>query len=321
MVKKRNNIGDLLSGLKDPNNQSDRKSSDDESNYQKKTINPAINLATNELVRRASSTKEPVLHLSHDQVRIFKYHDRDKSSLDTAKVNQIRKSIEAEGQHFPGVVRKTTDTTSDGRMIYELVAGRLRFESSRGVGVFNAFLKELTDSESAKVMLSENEDRQDITPFERWLSIRPLIKDNILTSKEIASLINWDEGNLSRSLKAEKVYDECNLKNYLLDVSKVRLNSLLELAKLYETSKDKVVESIRYISETYPNRKDTLFLKAVIKTVSDSKTVDKDTLYLDGSKVKIIKDGDSVTLSFSGLPKESHFSAIIVKLKELNAIN
>jgi ParB family chromosome partitioning protein len=152
--------------------------------------NPAVGLATNSTIKRATSIKEPVLQLSHDQIRLFKYHDRHVSAIDTAKVGQIRKSIEGEGQHFPGIVRKTSDATPDGRMIYELVVGRLRYEASRGIGVFKAFLKDLNDVEATKVMFSENVDRQDITPFERWLSVLPLIEDKVLRVKEIAELIS-----------------------------------------------------------------------------------------------------------------------------------
>lgn len=321
MVKKRNNIGGLLDNLKSDNDTSDIVDTNPILSLSRKPSNPAIGLATNDTVRRAPSVKEPVLNLTHDQVKIFKYHDRHTSTLDTVKVMQIRRSIESEGQHFPGIVRKTNDVTLDGRMVYELVAGRLRYEASRGIGVFKAFLKDLDDGEAAKVMFAENEDRQDITPFERWLSIRPLLRDKVLESKEIAELIGWDPGNLSRSLKATRVYDECKLEHYLKDVSKVKLNVLLELAKLYDSDKLKVQEAISFISDNYSGRRDNLFLKSVIKMVREERASDSETLYLEGSKVKIKKVGDALTLSFVGLPNEAQFSTIIAKLRELKALN
>ena len=69
--------------------------------------NPAIDLAMGANQKRARSIKEPILQLEHDQVVLFKYHDRHESAIDTDKFQQIKRSITTEGQHFPGIVRKT----------------------------------------------------------------------------------------------------------------------------------------------------------------------------------------------------------------------
>lgn len=322
MSKKKNNVGDLLASL---TSSKETMELDEQKEQVSKTpkesiVNPAIGLATGATVKRAPSVKEPVLQLKHDQVKLFKYHDRHKSSLETQKMFQIRRSIEEEGQHYPGVVRKTSEVTEDGRAIYELIVGRLRFEASRSVGVFLAFLKDLNDTEATKIMFSENEDRQDITPFERWLSIIPIVNDNIMGTSEIARLIGWDKGNLSRSLKAIQFYNECNLEQFLVDVAKVRLSVLIELATLYSEKPDEVEKAISFVEERYPSRKDNLFLKGVIKRVKDVEDVVVDTLFLSGSKVKIKKKGDNLSLTFSGVPHESDFKTIIEKLKEIKSI-
>lgn len=322
-MPRKNNIGDLLDGLnkKSTNTNPVSDSADGQVDLSKKGIsNPAIELATGAAVKRASSVREPVLHLQHDQVIFFKYHDRHKSSLDTAKVAQIRNSIERDGQQFPGVVRKTSLTTSDGRMIYELIVGRVRFEASKAIFVFKAFLRELDDVQAAKLMFSENEDRLDISPFERWLSILPIIKDEVMGVRELAAIIGWDPGNLSRSLKARFVYEDCNLEQHLLDVSKIKLASLLEVANLYKEDPEKVKDAIKFIEEKYSLRKDNLFLKSIISQFSGVSPSETETIYLSGSKVIIKKVGDSVTLKFNGLPKESDFQVIIEKLRSLDSI-
>lgn len=322
MPRKKNNIDSLLSSLKDTKSDvKDNSSSETELKVTTKAgSNPAIEMGAGVNVKRAASVRQAVLQLKHDQVKLFKYHDRSNSSLDSIKVTQIRRSIEAEGQHFPGIVRKTSETTADGRMVYELVVGRLRYEASRGVGVFKAFLKELTDSEAAKIMFSENEDRLDITPFERWLSILPIIKDKIMGVREIAELTGFDAGNLSKALKAQKVYEECNLHMFLENVSKVKLGTLIEVQNLYDEKPKEVIEAIKTVEFNYAGRKDNLFLKSIIKIVKDIKTNDRETIFLSGSKVNIKKVGENVTLSFKGLPQENEFSKIIEKLKELNAL-
>jgi ParB family chromosome partitioning protein len=320
MTKRGSNIKNLLDGLKD-NPAKPEISKESDSKVARKPSNPTVALATNTSVRRASSIKEPVLSLSHDQVRFFKYHDRHESTLDTVKVSQIRVSIEAKGQHTPGIVRKTEDTTPDGRLIYELVVGRIRFEASKGVGVFKAFLKDLDDADATRLMFSENEDRQNITPFERWLSVIPLVKDNVIEAQEIASLVSWDKGNLSRYLKAIKVYEECKLERYLVDVLKVKMNTLIELSALYESQPKEVRQAISYIEDNYSTLKNSLFVKAVMKRVVDTEPPITQTLFLAGSKVTIKKHGESVTLSFKGIPNESEFAQVIDTLKELKALN
>lgn len=322
MAKSKNNIGGLLQGLNKRPPADAAKNSESGAEAKKKegdAVNPAIGLATGSNIKRATSVKEPVLQLQHDQVVIFKYHDRHKSSLDTVKVAQLRKSIETEEQHTPGTVRKTNKTTPDGRMIYELIVGRLRFEASRGVGVFKAFLKELDDAQAVRLMLSENEDRLDITPFERWLSVLPLIEDKILALKDIAESIGWDTGNLSRSLKAKKVYEECELEHYLVDVSKVKLNPLVELSKVYEEKPDSVKESIKFVEEKYPGRKDTIFLRSILKHMKEIVVGDTEKIYLSGSRATLVKKGDNVSITFQGLPNESDFTTIIESMKKLKA--
>ncbi|WP_394222494.1 ParB/RepB/Spo0J family partition protein [Alteromonas gracilis] len=283
-----------------------------------KTINPAVNLAMGVHEKRPKTVKEPVLQLEHDQVIIFKYHDRHNSSLDTERVTQLRKSIEADGQHIPGVVRKTNETTKDGRIIYELIVGRLRFEASRTVGFFKAFIKTLTDAEAAKLMFSENEDRNDILPFERWLSILPLVDDKVLTGKEIAEMIGWDAGNFARTMKARDAYDALCLSDKLVDVTKVKLNQLVKIGSLYKEKPKTLTEAVEKIKANYPDRKNNLFLKSVISVVEGEEKPKTKTTILNGSKLKVKKLGEKVTLTFEGLPRESSMDEIVAALKEVD---
>lgn len=320
MAKRKNNIGGLLDSLSQ--NASTSKSTDTTGRDKSElTIsNPAVKLAMGVPEKRAKATREAVLELEHDQVIFFKYHDRHVSSLDTAKVSQIRKSIETDGQHFPGVVRKTDKFTKDGRLIYELIVGRVRYEASRRVGYFKAFHKDLNDAEAAKLMLSENEDRLDITPFERWLSVLPLVDDKVLSNSYIASSIGWDKGNFSRSMKARPVFEELSLSEVLVDVSKVKLNHLVELGIKYENEPNKVKSAVMHVKASYPSIQNNRFLKEVDKHITDAELIRTKTVFLDGSKLKIKRDGDNVSMNFTGLPNEANINEIISALKDLDAL-
>tara|TARA_Y100000780_G_scaffold178995_1_gene164312 strand:+ start:27550 stop:28509 length:960 start_codon:yes stop_codon:yes gene_type:complete len=319
-MAKRNNIDSLLGSLSDDS--SDGKSDQDSSKSAKSLANPAIALARSEREIRATTERVPVLKLDPDQVIFFKYHDRHISSIESHKVKQLEASIKEEGQVFPGIVRKTSDKTSDNKVIYELISGRLRFEATKNVEVpFKAFLKDLDDAQAIRLMLIENEDRFALAPFERWLSVIPILEDDVLPLAEIAQLIKWDKANLSRYSKAVPFYKSCNLSRFLVDVEKVKMNTLYSCFQEYEKNPKQVESAISFVSENYPKVKDNLFLKAVLKRVSEDKEVKSDTVFLSGSKVKIKRVGTNLNISFEGIPKESELSTVIDKLRELDSLN
>ncbi len=316
MSKKNSNIGGFLDAIRTTDEKDATQPKKD--SKVEKTKNPAVNLAIGYHEKRPKTVKEPVLQIEHDQVKIFKYHDRHQSSLVTERVSQLRKSIEADGQHIPGVVRKTDEVTKDGRIIYELIVGRLRFEASRTVGYFKAFIKTLNDAEAAKLMFSENEDRSDILPFERWLSILPLIDDKVLTGKEIAEMVGWDAGNLARTMKARDAYDALELSEKLVDVTKVKLNQLVQIGALYKDDPQSVASAVEQIKFNYPDRKNNLFLKSVISVVSGEEKPKTKSTILNGSKLKVKRVGDKVTMTFEGLPRESSIDDIVAALKDVD---
>lgn len=314
----KNNMQKLRNGIL---NKQDHVSPDDQLKSSSTSIvNPAIELATGSSVKRATSFKEPILHLSHDQVIIFKYHDRHKSSFTSQEYFQVKRSIDNEGQNFPGVVRKTNQTTPDGRLIYELIVGRLRYEASRDVGFFKAFLKDLDDVQAIKLMLIENEERINITPFERWLSILPIVEDNVLSLNQISEHIGWDKGNLSRSLKAKAVYQECGLDDYLLNTSKVKMHPLIELGSLYEENPSSVKEAISFVVDKYPHLNDSVFIKAILKQLKQAVIPIKKKVSLSASNVLIKKSGESFSINSDGTLNRDDFELLFEELKNLGVI-
>jgi ParB family chromosome partitioning protein len=217
-------------------------------------------------------------------------------------------------------VRKTNETTKDGRIVYELIVGRLRFEASRTVGFFKAFIKTLNDAEAAKLMFSENEDRNDILPFERWLSILPLVDDKVLTGKEIAEMIGWDAGNFARTMKARDAYDALGLAEKLVDVTKVKLNQLVRIGSLYKEDPQALSQAVEKIKSNYPDRKNNLFLKSVISVIEEEEKPVNKTTILNGSKLKVKRIGNKVTMTFEGLPRESSIDEIVAALKDVGGL-
>ena len=121
-------------------------------------------------------------------------------------------------------------------------------------------------------------------------------------------------------MKARTVYDELNFQNELLDVDKVKLSQLVTVGQLYQENMELVSEAVEFIRANHSDRKNNLFLKAIISHLSnDEKPVSK-TVYLEGSKLKVKRVGDKLSLSFDGLPSESKFSEVFEALKTMNAL-
>ena len=267
------------------------------------------------------SSQLMMVELDHDQVEIFKYHDRHISSIKSSKVEKMRQSIKDEGQIFPGIVRPTDKITEDGKKVYELIVGRLRFEGCRGITKFKAVIKDIPDSEAVKLMIKENEERTDITPYERWLSILPLIDDDVLSISEIARLNHMDRANLTKSLKAKVLFDKFNLFDCLDDVENVKLGKVLNLFELYSKNEKTVAEAITSLREDYPDVKNTAFLKAVEKKVLSKEERHVGKVSITGSKVSLKRVGDDVTLSFKGLPNEADLDIVIEEMRKHGCFN
>lgn len=267
------------------------------------------------------SSQLMLVELDHDQVEIFKYHDRHISSIQSNKVEKMRQSIKDEGQIFPGIVRPTDKVSDDGKKIYELIVGRLRFEGCRGITKFKAVIKDVSDSEAVKLMIKENEERNDITPYERWLSILPLIDDDVLSISEIARLNHMDRANLTKSLKAKVLFDNFDLHDCLDDVEAVKLGKVLSLYELYSKNEKAVAEAITTLREDYPDIKNTAFLKAVEKKVLSKEEKHVGKVFIAGSKVSLKRVGDDVTLSFNGLPNEADLDKVIDEMRKLGCFN
>ena len=267
------------------------------------------------------SSQLMMVELDHDQVEIFKYHDRHISSIQSNKVEKMRQSIKDEGQIFPGIVRPTEKVTDDGKKVYELIVGRLRFEGCRGIAKFKAVIKDVSDSEAVKLMIKENEERTDITAYERWLSILPLIDDDVLSISEIARLNHMDRANLTKSLKAKVLFDKFNLFDCLDDVEAVKLSKVLRLYELYTKHEESVTDAILHIRENYPETKNVAFLKAVDRRVSSREEKHVSKVITENSKVSVKRVGSNVSVSFEGLIKEEDLEKVVEEMRKLRCFS
>ncbi|MFC0118268.1 ParB/RepB/Spo0J family partition protein [Pseudoalteromonas xiamenensis] len=324
MVKRNNNASSLLDRLKA--NSVEPAKQAHETSAEKRVVNPVVGLAIGERKVPALSEQVAILQLTHDQVRFFKYHDRHSASLNTDDFQKLKESIKENGQHTPGFVRKTKDTTEDGRVVYELVSGRMRFEATRELNVFKAFLLKLDDTQAVELMLSENAERRNITPFERYMSIVPILKDGIMKQVDLAAKIEWDKGNLSKAAKSIDFYLDLNLERFVDDPHKVKLNTFLSLHQLYVSQPEITAVAIDDIADAKPNLKNGTFFQAVTKAVKKvlepklEKSQDRHVVTLSGCDATIENKNGQFSISFSGVPSFDDLTQLAQSLRDSDSL-
>ena len=67
-------------------------------------------------------------------------------------------------------------------------------------------------------------------------------------------------------------------------------------------------------------KKNNLFLKSVISVIEEEEKPVNKTTILNGSKLKVKRIGNKVTMTFEGLPRESSIDEIVAALKDVGGL-
>ncbi len=136
-----------------------------------------------------------VWELDPAQVEDDRYSDR----LDPGDVQDLRASIEQNGQTVPILVRRHPSDSSR----YLLVYGRRRLEAIRGsdrVTRVRALIANLDDTAALRAQVSENTGRRDLSYIERALFARELLDNGFGTQAQIAEVLNATRSAVSMAL-------------------------------------------------------------------------------------------------------------------------
>ncbi len=139
--------------------------------------------------------------------RPWKYHNRDNDWLTKENCSDLIKSIEANGQVEPGLVRKLDD---DPNYEYEIIYGVRRWYSSSQIKgkKFLARVTRADDRECMVLMHVENADSKDISDFERAYSFLEQLRSGVFVNqKDLASAMNVSQGLVTRMIQAAEIFD------------------------------------------------------------------------------------------------------------------
>lgn len=169
---------------------------------------PAAELYSgNSSVSKENIRRLPAVEVDPKLCRPWKFHNRDKDWLTKENCSDLIKSIEANGQIEPGLVRRLED---DPDYEYEIIYGVRRWYSVSQIKgkKFLARLSNASDRDCMVLMHIENADSQDISDFERAYSFLQHIRSNEFKSqKDLAEAMNVSTGLVSRMIQAAEIFD------------------------------------------------------------------------------------------------------------------
>lgn len=123
-----------------------------------------------------------------------------RESFDEGKIEELAESIDAKGLLQPVLARPNGDG-------YELVHGERRFRAVKKLGhdTIKAEVRELDDREALEISITENLQREDVSPIAEARSYQQLIDGFDLTQTEAAERLGVSQGNVANQLKLLKL--------------------------------------------------------------------------------------------------------------------
>ena len=149
----------------------------------------------------APTASERALEIDSDLLRPNKFQPR--TTMDDAKIEDLARSIRANGIIQPILVRKV-----DGA--YEIIAGERRWRASQRAGLLKVpvVVRDIPEDRLLAVALIENIQREDLNPIEEANAYRRLSDEYQLTQEQIADAVGKDRSSVANYLRLLRLPQE-----------------------------------------------------------------------------------------------------------------
>jgi ParB family chromosome partitioning protein len=126
-----------------------------------------------------------------------------RTSMDDARIEELARSIRANGIIQPIVVRKVDAG-------YEIVAGERRWRAAQRAGLLKVpvVVRDIAEDRLLAVALIENIQREDLNPIEEAHAYRRLADDYQLTQEQIAEAVGKDRSSIANYVRLLKLPQE-----------------------------------------------------------------------------------------------------------------
>ena len=133
--------------------------------------------------------------------KIIQNKDQPRQFFDKLSLNELAESIKKHGLLENLVVRTQNDAKTIPKGKYELVCGERRLRACKiaGVTAVTASVLEMSDKEAYELSLSENLQRENLSPIEEGMAYEKLQKDN--SQGEIATIVNKSRTRINQMLQ------------------------------------------------------------------------------------------------------------------------
>ena len=149
----------------------------------------------------APAAVERSLDVDIDLLRPNRYQPR--TVMDDAKIEDLARSIKAQGIIQPIVVRKADNG-------YEIIAGERRWRASQRAGLLKVpvVVRDIPEERLLAAALIENIQREDLNPIEEAQAYRRLADEYNLTQEQIAESVGKDRSSVANYLRLLKLPNE-----------------------------------------------------------------------------------------------------------------
>ena len=161
---------------------------------------PALGRGLSALIPDAAvpAVDERSLDVDSDLLRPNRFQPR--TAMDEAKIEDLARSIRANGIIQPIVVRRVEGG-------YEIVAGERRWRAAQRAGLLKVpvVVRDIPDERLLAVALIENIQREDLNPIEEAHAYRRLTDEYQLTQEQIADAVGKDRSSIANYLRLLKL--------------------------------------------------------------------------------------------------------------------
>jgi ParB family chromosome partitioning protein len=151
------------------------------------------------------------LEVDIDQLEPNRYQPR--AHVDTARLDDLARSIRANGVIQPIVVRKLEASPLSARERYQIIAGERRWRAAQLAELTKVpvVVKDVADSDRKRQLemaLIENVQREDLNPMDAAAAYQRLVEEFNLTQDDIATQVGKDRATIANYLRLLKLPDE-----------------------------------------------------------------------------------------------------------------
>ena len=181
-----------------------------------------------------------VLFVSTNKIKNWKYHDRLEVSY--GDIDALAEEFSQIGQQQPCIVRRSHKSPET----YELIIGERRWRAAQKANMdLMVIVKDINDKNAALSQAAENENRSDLTDYEKGISYTNLIEDGVISQKDLIEKLGKTKQYVSAILSFGKIPKDV-------------VNAIGDMSKISAVS----AERIKQIANKSPKHKDALIKAA-----------------------------------------------------------